>query len=384
MRSNFNIILKISDSCPLACDYCYYFRNIVSEHKKRPLKISIRTVQAICKRINEYSKSVDISKVFFSLHGGEPLTVGKRYFCKICDELERNLTVPYKLLLQSNGVLIDEEWINILKKYNVQLGISIDGPEKYQNVHRKLKNGKGSFEIVNSNILKCISNGLKPGVLLVIDPYFNPEEIFKYVVDDLTIEGMDILIRDYTVDTIPSEQYVQDVSSCLSRWMDLWLNHNNPNLHIRLFDSMLRVLQGKGSCLEFGFRNNINSIPTVTIYTDGEISPADELSSISSDFMNIQKNVHQNSFEEVFKLKKFEKIRVACTQVAEECKDCYLQNVCCGGAGLLERYSSKKGFRNRGVYCKVWKDLFTKLIEKLLLSGYSRDKLIKVLQGIKL
>lgn len=81
-------------------------------------------------------------------------------------------------------MLIDEEWINILKKYNVQLGISIDGPEKYQNVHRKLKNGKGSFEIVDSNILKCISNGLKPGVLLVIDPYFNPEEIFKYVVDD--------------------------------------------------------------------------------------------------------------------------------------------------------------------------------------------------------
>lgn len=380
LSSGFNIILKISDSCPLNCDYCYYFRNEVSLHKRRPLKISIKTVEMVCKRINEYSTFADIDKIFFSLHGGEPLAVGKRHFCKICDTLKENLIVPYKLLLQSNGVLVDEEWINIMKRYDVQLGISIDGPEKYQNVHRKLKNGKGSYKIVNNNILKCISNGLKPGVLLVIDPSFCQEEVFNYIVNDLSIDGMDILVRDYTIDTIPSKQYVEEVCSCLNQWLDLWLNYPNSNLHIRLFDSMLQVLKGNESCLEFGFKNNASFVPTVTIYTDGEVSPPDELSSISNDFMDIGKNVYQDSFKDIFKLKKFKQIQVACEQVSEECKKCYLQNVCCGGAGLLERYSSQRGFKNKGAYCEVWKSLFTKLIEKLLSSGYPKDELISTLQ----
>jgi uncharacterized protein len=74
--SNLIVIFKISEGCPLACDYCYYFRNMVNPHKSRPIKIEKGVTQKLCDRITEFNEKNKISHVSFSLHGGEPLFVG--------------------------------------------------------------------------------------------------------------------------------------------------------------------------------------------------------------------------------------------------------------------------------------------------------------------
>ena len=383
MSSNFNIILKISDSCPLACDYCYYFRNPVCKSKSRPNKISLEVIKQLCLRIMEYSKQHinKIDKVVFTLHGGEPLAVGKTFFRYIIETISRNLCIPYELILQSNGVLIDNEWIEIIKTYNIQLGISIDGPEEYQNIHRKLKNGEGSFSIVDKNIRLCIKNNINVGVLMVADPTFEPKKIWNYLVNDLGIDGMDILVRDYTHDTLPSMQYVKTLSNYLVEWLNIWMNHNDATIKIRIFDSIINLLLGKNSELEFGFKKSTNVVPTITMYTNGDISPSDELMSIGRDFMNIDKNILLNDLDNIFAVSIFKEIERAYCITPNDCVSCCWSNVCGGGCGILGRYSQKNAFSNKGIYCLIWKKLFSIVSARLLKSGYSKESLIKVLSG---
>ncbi len=381
MSSNFNIILKISEACPLKCDYCYYFRNIISKHKPRPTYIQLDTIEKLCQRIMEYNNISKIDNIMFSLHGGEPLCINKKQFCSICDYIKKYLNIPFELILQSNGILIDREWIEIFKYYKIHLGISIDGPKKYQNIHRKLKNGKGSFNIVDKNIKLCLSENLYPGLLIVADPNFSPHDIFTYIIQELGIKHIDILLRDYTKDTIPSIQYVNSISIYLKKWLKLWFEYNDYSVYIRIFDSIINALLGKASNLEFGFKNCINSIPTITVYTNGDVSPADELFSIGNDFMDTNKNIYFDSFLEIFNLKIFDEINSAYEYIPLECESCYFKYVCRGGGGILERYSSKNGFKNKGAYCLAWKELFTEISKILLLNGYSREKLLNTLTG---
>jgi uncharacterized protein len=129
--NNLTVVLEISNGCPLACDYCYYFRDMVSSHKSRPIKIEKDVTQKLCDRITELDEKDKISHVSFSLLGGEPLFIGKCHFVKMCDIIVNTLKVPYSFHIQTNAVLLDKEWIEIFKKYNIKVGISVDGPEEY-------------------------------------------------------------------------------------------------------------------------------------------------------------------------------------------------------------------------------------------------------------
>ena len=50
--------------------------------------------------------------------------------------------------IQSNGVLIDEAWIDLLAELNVQIGISVDGPREFHDAYRIDHSGRGSFDDV--------------------------------------------------------------------------------------------------------------------------------------------------------------------------------------------------------------------------------------------
>ncbi|CNK64389.1 galns arylsulfatase regulator (Fe-S oxidoreductase) [Yersinia frederiksenii] len=62
----------------------------------------------------------------------------KEHFAKICSLL---ISGNYSgsnisLALQTNGTLIDDEWISLFEKYLVNVSISIDGPKHINDRHR--------------------------------------------------------------------------------------------------------------------------------------------------------------------------------------------------------------------------------------------------------
>ena len=65
---------------------------------------------------------------------------------------ELSPVVQLSFKVQTNATLISDEWIDIFSKYNVSVGISIDGPKEYNDVDRVDHKNRGSYDSVRQGI----------------------------------------------------------------------------------------------------------------------------------------------------------------------------------------------------------------------------------------
>lgn len=107
------IILSLTSDCNLKCIGCY--ANKRSEDCD---------VIKIMKGLNILMRRYSINRIIF--HGGEPLIIGKEKFEEIVNFI-RHIKSDIRLSIQTNATLIDEEWIEIFKKYNISIGVSYRG-----------------------------------------------------------------------------------------------------------------------------------------------------------------------------------------------------------------------------------------------------------------
>ena len=127
------MIKPVGGRCNLKCAYCYY-----THHKGgTDRELSVReTTDFILDFARAAGKPVSI--VF---QGGEPLLAGIRYFEKVFSAVGTFGHAPVSFSVQTNGLLLTEEFCSFFKKYNVLVGISIDGPKEINDKARP-----GSFE----------------------------------------------------------------------------------------------------------------------------------------------------------------------------------------------------------------------------------------------
>jgi uncharacterized protein len=111
------ILIKPSLKCNMNCAYCY---ELPIRQAEKGFEWNLVNV---LKRIDDVmaQKRHDTP----TLHGGEPLTLPR-------NELEIFFKTMYEKNgyggIQTNGTLIDDELIEMFKKYKVSVGVSIDGP----------------------------------------------------------------------------------------------------------------------------------------------------------------------------------------------------------------------------------------------------------------
>lgn len=119
-----------------------------------------------------------IETVQVDFHGGEPLMMGKERFDNACKEL---ISGDYNgarlnLACQTNAILIDNEWIDIFSKYNISVGISIDGPKHINDRHRLDRKGRSTYEgtVKGLEMLQVAWKAGRlidePGILCVANP----------------------------------------------------------------------------------------------------------------------------------------------------------------------------------------------------------------------
>lgn len=140
--------------CNLSCPYCY-------EHPMRDAGNFRQKTYSLEKMLASLKKEGSN----FSLFGGEPLLTD-------IDDLEIIFKWGYDQYktngIQTNGVLITDRHIEMFKKYNVYVGVSLDGPDEMNDtrwagsLEKTREATRKSFE----NIRKCIENGI--GVALII------------------------------------------------------------------------------------------------------------------------------------------------------------------------------------------------------------------------
>lgn len=95
-------------------------------------------------------KNTSSGDLYISFFGGEPMLnfdlIKKAVF--YASETEKNISYS----ITSNGSLMTPDIVNFLVKYNINLTISLDGPEEINDAYRLYPNSKGTFKKVVKNI----------------------------------------------------------------------------------------------------------------------------------------------------------------------------------------------------------------------------------------
>jgi uncharacterized protein len=97
-------------------------------------------------------------EVQFAFFGGEPFLCFDliRQVVAYLRELERRQERPVRLSVTTNGTLLTRPILDYLRKEEIALCVSIDGPAPVHDRHRTYPNGRGSFEDVLKNLRTAI------------------------------------------------------------------------------------------------------------------------------------------------------------------------------------------------------------------------------------
>lgn len=156
--------LHITNECNLNCSYCF-----VKNHSK--ITMDIKTFQFIAQALIETAKKYNINQIHLKFAGGEPtlkLTLIEKFIYLISEKAERNnIEIFYSIL--SNGTILNEQLIRLLKQPKCGIGISIDGYGEIHNTFRKFRNSDlGSWKKIEQNISILKQNGILPYIMSTI------------------------------------------------------------------------------------------------------------------------------------------------------------------------------------------------------------------------
>jgi uncharacterized protein len=81
-------------------------------------------------------------------HAGEPLVVPVSFYETAFAAIEKMRPIGLQLRhsFQTNGMLITPQWCDLFKKWDVGVGVSIDGPKHLHDAHRVTRSGRGTFD----------------------------------------------------------------------------------------------------------------------------------------------------------------------------------------------------------------------------------------------
>jgi uncharacterized protein len=348
------LIKPSSYLCNLDCSYCFYkkTKSIYPDAKIMDLK----TLEFFIKRFMDYSEGRDI---YFCWQGGEPLICGIDFYFNVI-EFQKKYGKRGQIVgntVQTNGILINEKWIEFFKKYNVFVGISLDGPEEIHNFYRKYKDGRKTFNKVMENIRLLKSADVQFNILSTIGENSGkyPEKIFEFFIKK------DFKYLQFIPATDRKKGKISDFSitpltysKFLCRIFDLWWNNGSPFVSIRFFDNILEVLLGlevsnctlKKRCGEY-----------LVIEHNGDIYPCDFFVMPEFKLGNIYTDEIEKIYEKLENFGKMKEIELS------ECKNCRWNFICNNGC-MWQRYVKNGNLKGVDYLCPAYKNFFTHSYER--------------------
>lgn len=380
--SSLEVVYKISERCNLACDYCYFFFKGDETYRTHPPLASGLLTKSVVEFLNDAAATYNIKGINLVLHGGEPLMMPKAKFIALCQEFRSGYTqkAPLRISMQTNGALITSEWIEIFQRFKVGVGVSFDGPAHINDKHRIDVKGRPSYAACRKgwDLLCAASEASKsgpPGLLSVLNPDEDADEIFDHFVDDLGAVHLNFLLPDYTHDNLPSGDYAERVGAAMIRIFNNWSRRGDPDIRVRFIQETafhLFQLQTLAAATVVGedLRNQIS------ISSNGELHPEDTVKILPGYHVS-EYNVTTSKIADVFAGGTWSDLGAARRPPAQ-CQACEWFKICRGGR-LHHRHSNARGFDNPSVYCEGLKTYFEHITAAAVSRGAAIDDIYNAL-----
>jgi uncharacterized protein len=170
------LVVQPTPFCNINCTYCYL------PHRTSTKRLSLETAEPLFQKLLRFPTVWDSVTVVW--HAGEPLVLPPDYYEAMFQLIERVAPPSLKVRhsFQTNGTLITPAWCDFIKKWNINVGISIDGPAEFHDNYRKMRNGTGSFERTYKGMkaLQDASISFHVISVLTLESLLQPEKMFEF------------------------------------------------------------------------------------------------------------------------------------------------------------------------------------------------------------
>lgn len=378
------IILKIAERCNINCNYCYYFNGGNSDFAEQPAYISAETVDQVSKFICNAIKTHQIQNVQIDLHGGEPLMLKKERFRAMVSKLrdEIGTLANLRIALQTNGILVDEEWIDIFSEFLISVSVSIDGNQAANDQYRVDHKGRGTYDGTVAGLRKLQAAWqarkiYEPGVICVTSAEFDGAQTYRHFVDDLGIRLIHFSPLDYSRDSVP-ENCEPGVRRFFAGALDEWLRDSNPEIEIRIFQTLL----AKITQLSKATNGGLHRYTALTIRANGDVSGPDDLRNALPKAFALGINAKTHNLWDYLSHPVIDKMTRDLAKMPDACTSCGFIRACEAGKGFsaaTNRYSLVNGFNNRTLYCKSYMESLMTLCKYAMSRGVKWEKIEQAL-----
>ena len=254
--------------------------------------------------------------------------------------------------MQTNGVLLTDEWCDLLRGLGIRIGISMDATRDSHDRQRIDHMGRGSFGRVLTGFRRAQAAGLDPGLLAVLDLDVNPAEAYRDLCE-LRPKAVDFLLPLATWDAPPPRSSPTPYADWLLTMFELWSSDEEAAFRVRVFDKIIGAILGfprPSDALGMG----VNA--TLVIETDGSIEAVDVLRVCENGITARGFNVLSDTLDAAMADPLAQAYYFAAERLCETCNACSVREICAGGY-LPHRFARANRFDNTSVYCADLKRL---------------------------
>lgn len=341
------LIFKVTNSCNLNCNYCYY---------SKQEEFTFLNISKAQEALLIFAQKWSVINVVF--HGGEPLLAKEDFFEKIIT-YQKYLTKKYSTVftncIQTNGTIYTKYLSDFFFDNGFSLGISLDGIKLTHDLNRSFKSGLGSFELVFSNLIKYKNDGHIITVLLCATKIVtqHSKEIFLFFKENnIDFQVSEIVGGTQMQNDITPTQ--KELASFFCEIFKLWLEQKEKIIQIIPIEDIV-----------YAFINNTNINLCVyngcenfyALDVDGSLYLCDNYK--TTNFFHIGKNFL--SKDDIKSLT--EKINLRKKNLVD-CINCKWIKICNGGC-LASSIIDNKNFLKKTYWCEARKIYFEYICSEL-------------------
>lgn len=353
------LVKPVSAVCNLDCAYCFYLDREADPYRSLPeRRMSLETLERLVDTFLFYSFPNSV----LAFQGGEPTLAGLKFFEKLI-EFEKQYGRDGQSVsnsIQTNGILIDDDWCGLFREYRWLVGVSLDGPQEMHDAYRRNKAGQGTWRQVMRGIEILGKNQVEFNVLCVLSQanVGRPKELYRFFrglgVD--YIQYIPLAEFDGDGNPLPPSITAEQYGRFLVETFELWWPERRK-ARIRCFDNLAEALAGRspGDC---SLLETCDSYCVVEC--NGDVYPCDFF--VEREWK--LGNVMVDSWAEIARRERRFGFAAKKTLAAPECLACEYQPVCRGGC-LKYRHGPRRRFEDLDYFCAAYKTVCARTLAPL-------------------
>jgi uncharacterized protein len=264
----FQVFAKpIGAICNLDCRYCYY----LEKEQLYPQPESFRMADDLLEEyIVQHIESFPGPAIGFSWHGGEPTVLGLEFFRKVVALQHKHRPAGRRITngIQTNGVILDEEWCRFLAAEGFGVGLSLDGPQELHDRYRVTRGHKPTHKQALRGYKLLRRHRVPCDVLCVVND-FNvqyPTQVYRFF-KEIGAEYLGFLpvvaaAPDARSGVSPFTTPAEAFGSFLCTIFDEWVREDIGRIRVQIFEEAARPAQGREHALCI-FRETCGDIPVL-------------------------------------------------------------------------------------------------------------------------